>query len=101
MHACMQGKNSPMESSSKSKALARLSLFPSMNSNPCEETNSSTSWSSFEDVMVVTAESSLFVENRMASLISGSSELISPLNLSKCSLYGYAIEEPWHIISNR
>jgi len=88
------GKNSPKESSSGSKILARLSLSPSMNSNPCKETNSSTSWSSFGGaVAVVTVESSFSVENRMASLISGSSELISPLNLSTCSLYGYPTKE--------
>jgi len=88
------GGNSPKESSSESRALARLWLSPSMNSNPCEETNSSTSWSSFEEaVAVVTAELSLSVENRMASLISGSSELISPLNFSTCSLYDYSIKE--------
>ena len=35
---------------------------------------------------MVTAELGLPVENWMASLISGSSELIAPLNLSICSL---------------
>ena len=97
VRACVRvggGGNSPKESSSESRALGRLRLSPSMNSNPCKETNSSTSWSSFEEaVVVVIAESSLSVENRMASLISGFSELISPLNLSTCSLYDYSIKE--------
>ena len=43
--------------------------------------------------MVVTAELSFFVENRMASLISGSNGLISLLNLSTSSLYDCHIEE--------
>ena len=86
----MEGKDLPLESSSGSKALARLSLSPSMNSNPSEETNSSTSCSSSEGV-VVTAELPSFVENWIASLISGSIELIAPMNLSTYSLYGYDI----------
>ena len=78
----------PVESSSESKTLPRLSLFPSMNSNPQEERNSSTSWSSSNDVVivVVAAEFGLFIENWMASLISGSSELIASPTLSRGSL---------------
>lgn len=85
------GGYSPVESSSESKTLERVSLSPSMNSNPCEETNSSTSWSLSKGVAAVTAEVFLSAENRMASLISGSSELIASLDLSTRSLYGYAI----------
>lgn len=87
--SCAEGKDLPVESSSESKALARLSLSPSINSNPCEETNSSTSCSSSEGVVVVTVELSSFVESWMASLISGSTELIAPMNLSTYSLCGY------------
>ena len=88
-----EGEDLPVESSSRSKALERLSLSPSMNSNPCEETNSSTSWSPSEGVVVIMTELSLSAENWMASLISGSNELIAPMNLSTCSLYGYGTGE--------
>ena len=75
-----------MESSSESKTRARLSLSPLMNSKPCEETNSSVSWSSSDDVVAATTELDLSVENWIASLISGSKELAAPLSFSTCSL---------------